>query len=297
MGTRRLDVEAAPPSDTIPAVPAEPPPLSASRLEVSERVARLVLDRDDVRNELTGTGLAAEITAVAQWVNLAPEVSVLVITGSGRSFSAGGNVKDMLARTGSFAGDAHALQDTYRRGIQRIALAMHAVEVPTIAAINGAAIGAGFDLACMCDIRIAAETAKFGETFVNLGIIPGDGGAWFLQRLIGYERAALLTFTGRVIDATQALDWGVVAEVVPGEELQARAGALAAEIAAKPPQALRLAKRLMMSAQRMELGDLLDLSAALQGISHQLPDHHEAVTAFLEKRPPVFDGGMPPASP
>lgn len=265
-----------------------PPTLPASRLEVSDRVARLTLNRDDVRNELTGTGLAAEIATAAEWVNGAEDVSVLVIAGSGKSFSAGGNVKDMQARTGSFAGDVYELQAIYRRGIQRMAVAMHAVEVPTIAAVNGAAIGAGFDLACMCDIRIAAAGVKLGETFVNLGIIPGDGGAWFLQRLVGYEKAALLTFTGRVFDAEEALELGVVSEVVAPEALDERVGALAAEIASKPPRAVRLTKRLMKSAQRMELEELLDLSAAFQGMAHHQPEHHEAVAAFLEKRVPRF---------
>jgi enoyl-CoA hydratase/carnithine racemase len=264
--------------------------LHASRLEVADRIARLTLDRDDVRNELTGTGLAGEITAVARWVNEEPEVSVLVITGSGRAFSAGGNIKDMRARKGAFAGDVHELQDTYRRGIQQMTLAMHAVEVPAIAAVNGAAIGAGLDLACMCDIRIAASGAKLGETFANLGLVPGDGGAWFLQRIVGYQAAALLTFTGRVIDADEALRIGLVTEVVASELLLQRAGALAAEIAAKPPRAIRLTKRVLKSARQMELAEVLELSALFQGMSHVSADHLEAVDAFLEKRAPTFSG-------
>jgi enoyl-CoA hydratase/carnithine racemase len=268
--------------------PSPLPELSGARLTVQDRIARLVLDRDDVRNELTGTGLAAEIAVVAEWANQAADVSVLVISGTGKSFSAGGNVKHMQERSGAFAGDVYELQDNYRRGIQRMSLAMHALELPSIAAVNGAAIGAGFDLACMCDLRIAAAGAKLGETFVNLGIIPGDGGAWFLQRLIGYERAALLTFTGRVIDAEQALAMGIVSEVVAPEELDARVAALAAEIAAKPPQALRLTKRLMRSAQKLELPELLELSAVFQSVAHHLPDHTEAIDAMLEKRPPQF---------
>jgi enoyl-CoA hydratase/carnithine racemase len=271
-------------------VSLQAPKLHAAQLEIAERVAWLTLDRDDVRNELTGTGLASEIAAVAEWVNSAPEVSVLVLTGAGRAFSAGGNVKDMQARTGAFAGSVHDLQDRYRRGIQRMSLAMHAVETPTIAAINGAAIGAGFDLACMCDIRVASRTAKMGETFVNLGIIPGDGGAWFLQRLVGYETAARLTFTGAVIDAEEALRLGVVSETVEAAELVPRTRQLAVEIASKPPQALRLTKRLLMSAQRLELDQALELSAAFQAMCHHLPDHQEAVAAFLEARPPVFGG-------
>jgi enoyl-CoA hydratase/carnithine racemase len=182
----------------------------------------------------------------------------------------------------------HDLQDRYRRGIQRMSVAVHAVETPTIAAINGAAIGAGFDLACMCDIRIASRTAKMGETFVNLGIIPGDGGAWFLQRLVGYETAARLTFTGAVIDADEAAGLGIVSEIVEPADLNGRARQLADEIAGKPPKALRMTKRLLRSAQRLELDQALELSATFQAICHHLPEHHEAIAAFLEGRRPVF---------
>lgn len=273
------------------------PSLTAARLQVADRVAWLTLDRDDVRNELTGTGLAAEIVAVARWIDaVSDEVSVLVITGAGSAFSAGGNVKDMHTREGAFAGDAHALQDSYRRGIQQMSLALQAIEVPVIAAINGAAVGAGFDLACMCDIRIAAARARFGETFVNLGLIPGDGGAWWLQRVVGYEQAALMTFTGRLIDADRAHAIGLVSEVVDDDQLTARTEGLAAEIAAQPPQALRMAKRLLRRAQTLGLAEVLDLSAALQGMAHQLPDHHEAVDAFLARRPPRFTGGAEPGA-
>ena len=268
---------------------ASPPQLRAARLEVEGRVAWLTLDRDDVRNELTGTGLAAEIAAVAGWVTREAGLSVLGVTGEGRAFSAGGNVKDMQARSGAFAGSAYDLQDRYRHGIQQMALAMHDIEVPTIAAVNGAAVGAGFDLACMCDIRIASRTAKMGETFVNLGIIPGDGGAWFLQRLIGYEAAAKLTFTGELIDAAEAHRLGIVSELVEPERLMARARELAEQIASKPPAALRLAKRLMVTAGRLDLRQTLELSAVFQGVAHHQPDHAEAVAAFLERRDPKFD--------
>jgi enoyl-CoA hydratase/carnithine racemase len=270
---------------------AEPAPrLRDSHLDVAGRVATLTLDRDDVRNALTGTGLATEIAAVADWINRAPEVSVLVLTGAGGAFSAGGNVHDMAARADSFAGDAYALQEGYRLGIQRMTLAMHGLEVPALAAINGAAIGAGFDLACMCDLRFAAAGAKLGETFVNLGLVPGDGGSWFLQRLVGYQRAAELTFSGRRFDAEEGAALGIVLEVLPAADLGGRVAAVAAELAAKPPQALRLTKRLLRFAQDRELGPTLDLSAALQAACHQTADHQEAVSAFLERRDPRFTG-------
>ncbi|ESY79358.1 enoyl-CoA hydratase [Mesorhizobium sp. LNHC221B00] len=266
------------------------PKLIDSKLEVSDRVAMLILDRDDVRNELTGTALIDDIVRTVDWINGGAAVSALIVTGAGKAFSAGGNVKDMRDRRGSFAGEVYEVQDRYRRGIQQIALAMHRLEVPAIAAVNGAAIGAGFDLATMCDIRIGAENAVFGATFINLGIVPGDGGAWFLQDLLGPQRAAELIFTGRLMSAGEALRLGVVLEVAAASELRANALQLAGSIAEKPPQALRLAKRLLKAAQRLDLPDYLDLCAAFQGMCHNTLDHLEAVEAFLDKRPARFQG-------
>jgi enoyl-CoA hydratase/carnithine racemase len=266
------------------------PVLTDAQLALDGRIATLTLNRHDVRNELTGTRLADDIVATVDWINREEAVSALILTGAGTAFSAGGNVKHMLHREGSFGGDVYAVQKKYREGIQRMALAMHRLEVPAIAAINGAAIGAGFDLACMCDIRIAAQSAIMGETFVNLGIIPGDGGAWFLQRLVGYQRAAELTFTGRLLKAEEAKAIGILLDVVPAEQLASHAKKLADDIAAKPPQALRMTKRLMKSAQRMELPDFLELCAVFQGMCHNANDHVEAVAAFLEKRSPNYNG-------
>ncbi|MER8543304.1 enoyl-CoA hydratase-related protein [Mesorhizobium sp. M1334] len=266
------------------------PKLIDSKLEISDRVAMLVLDRDDVRNALTGTALIDDIVRTIDWINGGAAVSVLVLTGAGKAFSAGGNVKDMRDRRGSFAGDVFEVQDRYRCGIQRIAQAMHRLEVPAIAAVNGAAIGAGFDLATMCDIRIAADDAVFGSTFINLGIVPGNGGAWLLQDLIGPQRAAELIFTGRLVRAEEAVRLGIALEIAAASQLQAQALQLAATIAGKPPQALRLAKRLLMAAQRLDLPDYLDLCAVFQGMCHNTLDHLEVVEAFLDKRPALFQG-------
>lgn len=261
----------------------EIPQLTDALLEVDGRVATLTLNRDDVRNALTSTHLIEDIVAVAEWVNGCDDISVLVITGAGSAFSAGGNVKDMANRTGDFAGDVAEVATRYRRGIQRIPLALQNVEVPIIAAVNGAAIGAGFDLANMADIRIASHKARFGETFLNLGIIPGDGGAWFMQRLIGYQQAFELTLSGRIIDAEEAKTLGILLEVVDPEQLMPRAQALAARFAGQPPKALRLTKRLMKMAQRMELKDFLDVCANFQGMCHNEPEHLEAVQRLLNK--------------
>lgn len=268
----------------------ELPRLDDALLTLERRVATLTLNRHDVRNELTGSRLVEDIVRTVDWIAATEEVSVLVLTGAGSAFSAGGNVKHMQARSGGFGGDVYAVQNYYRAGIQRMALAMHRLEVPSIAAVNGPAIGAGFDLACMCDLRLASTEARFGETFLNLGIIPGDGGAWFLQRLVGYQRAAEMTFTGRLLGAEEAKAIGLVLEVLAPDALLARAGELAGTIAAKPPQATRLTKRLMKSAQRMELPDFLELCALFQGMCHNTADHLEAVNAFLEKRAASFSG-------
>ena len=271
------------------------PSLQDARLTLEERVATLTLDRDDLRNALTGTNLIDDIVNTINWANQSPSVSVLVITGSGRAFCAGGNIKEMQYREGDhrngpFGGSALELERKYREGIQRIPIAIHKAELPIIAAVNGPAIGAGCDLACMCDIRIGSEKATFGETFVNLGIIPGDGGAWFLQRLIGYQRAAEITLTGRLVHAEEAVQLGLMMEQVPAEQLMGRVMTLAQQMAAKPPHALRMSKRLMKQAQRHELPDFLELCAAWQGMLHNTDDHVEAVNAFVEKREGIYHG-------
>ena len=258
------------------------PQLTDALLTLENRVAVLTLNRHDLRNALTGSNLIDDIVTTAEWVNRCEDVSVLVITGAGSAFSAGGNVRDMANRSGDFAGDPAECAERYRKGIQRIPLAMQAVEVPVIAAVNGPAIGAGFDLANMADIRIAADSAKFGETFLNLGIIPGDGGAWFMQRLIGYQRAFELTLTGRIVDAAEAKELGIVMDVVPADELMPATLKMANKMASQPPKATRLTKRLMKMAQRTELKDFLDICACFQGMSHNEPEHLDAVNRMLE---------------
>ena len=259
------------------------PALIDCTLSLNNNIATLTFNRHDVRNALTSTAIADDIVNTVEWINKTPEIAVLIITGAGSAFSSGGNIKDMAERAGDFAGDVQELERRYREGIQRIPLALHKLEVPVIAAVNGPAIGAGFDIANMCDIRIASTKAKFGETFVNLGIIPGDGGAWFMQRLIGYQKAAELTFTGRVIDAVEAKAIGVVLDVTEPESLLAKVNELAGEIASKPVASLRLTKRLMKLAQRTELPDFLDICAVFQGMCHNNPEHLSAVNTMIEK--------------
>lgn len=265
----------------------QPPQLTDSTLELDGRVALLTFQRDDVRNTLTGTELIADIVGALDWANRSEDVSVLILTGAGSAFSAGGNVKVMRERGSASVLDVHK---NYRRGIQRIPLAFEQAEIPVIAAVNGPAIGAGCNLACMCDLRLGSTDAQFGETFVNLGIIPGDGGAWFMQRLLGYQRAADLAFTARIVKAGEAKEIGLLLEVTEPANLLPRAKEIAARMATKPPQALRYAKRLMKLAQRQGLDEHLELCSAYQAICHKTEDHAEALAAFFEKRTGKFKG-------
>lgn len=247
-------------------------------------VVTLTLNRPDERNALSTQAHWDEIVACCDRVRTDASVKVVIVTGAGTAFSAGGNVKDMRDKKGISSGNPFTISQGYLNGIQRIPLALHALDVPTIAAVNGPAIGAGCDLACMCDIRIASDKARFAESFVKLGIIPGDGGAWLVQRVIGYQRAAEMTFTGETIDAQTALSIGLVTRVVPADELMTAARELAGRIAVNSGPALRMTKRLLRQAQTGRLDETLQLSAALQALAHHTPEHDEAIAAFFAQR-------------
>jgi enoyl-CoA hydratase/carnithine racemase len=264
--------------------------MSLLTIEKRGHVAILTLNRPDAMNALGAPGDGDQIQAVCEEINDDADVRCVVLTGAGRAFSAGGDVKAMKAREGAFGGSGIQIRDGYRRNIHRVVRSIYGLEVPSIAAINGAAIGLGMDVACMTDIRIAAEGAKMGVTFLKLGLIPGDGGAWLLPRTIGMSRAAELLFTGDVIDAQTAADWGLVSRVVPLADLMTEAMALAEKIAQQPPHALRLAKSLLKQGQNASYDTLMEMSAAAQAISHLTDDHREGVDAILEKRAPVFKG-------
>ncbi len=246
------------------------------------------LNRPETRNALTEPAQMEEIIDLCARIRRDTAVRALVLTGEGSAFCAGGNVKDMRDRGGIFGGTPVQVRDSYRNSIQRIPLALYELDVPVVAAVNGAAIGAGLDLACMCDIRIASDKAQFAESFVKVGIVPGDGGAWLLPRVIGLPRASLMAFTGDMINAAKALEYGLVAEVVPAADLLAHAQALAQRIAGNPSHALRMTKRLLREGQHMRLDSLLELSAAYQALAHTTDDHLEAVNAMLDKRQPEF---------
>ncbi len=256
------------------------------RFERKDGIALLTLNRPDTRNAISTPEIIAEIETACTMVNADMNTKVLIVTGVDPAFSSGGNIKDMLEKKGMFGGSPAQIMENYRKNIQRIPLAIHGVEVPTIAAVNGPAIGAGCDLALMCDIRIASEKARMGETFLNIGIIPGDGGAWFLPRAVGMAKACELTFTGDIIDARAAEKAGMVSYVVPHEALLENTMALAQKISQKSSQALRMAKRLLYSGQHTSLAQHLDQSAAFQALCHTTAEHQDALDAMINKKGP-----------
>lgn len=253
-------------------------------------VVTVTFNRPKERNAISERDHMLELASFCESVTDDYSVKAIVITGAGSAFCAGGNIKNMRDKKGEFSGTPYELRNKYRRGIQLIPAAFYELEIPVVAAINGPAIGAGLDIACMCDIRIAAQGAIFAESFVKLGIIPGDGGAWFLPRIIGISAASQMALTGATIDASQALAWGLVSEILPAEQLLARAQEIAHGIASHPGHATRLTKRLLREGLDMKLGPLLELTAAYQALAHRTDDHGEAVAAFVEKREPRFVG-------
>lgn len=251
-------------------------------------ILTLTMSQPETRNALTGNTAADEFVQVCDEVRRDASVKAVILTADGPVFSSGGNVKDMR-RFFDETLTPDAIREEYRQGIQRIPRALYNLDVPTICAVNGPAIGAGLDLVCMCDIRIACEEASFAESFVRVGIVPGDGGAWLLPRAVGMAKASEMAFTGEAINAQEALSFGLVSRVVPAGELLPTARALAGKIAANPGAVMRMTKRLLREGEHASLESLLEMSAGYQAIAHKTADHREAVTAFIEKRPPRFN--------
>ncbi len=256
--------------------------------EHNGRVAVATLNRPETRNAITDEAMLADLLEAIDRADRDPEVGALIITGTDPAFCSGGNVKQLAERDRMGGGTPDQVAEWYRWGIQQVPRRLLTTDLVTFAAVNGPAVGAGWDLASMCDIRIASETARFSHPFVNLGIIPGDGGGWLLPSIVGWQRATELTLTGRFIDAAEALAIGAVLEVVPHAEVVTRTRALAEQVTSRPPHATRLAKRLLRHARYSRMDEFLDMSAAFQAIAHHTEDHTEAINAFLEKRPPTY---------
>jgi enoyl-CoA hydratase/carnithine racemase len=259
-------------------------------IERRDAIAILTLNLPETRNALS----ESLITALVSFLRSANDdrsLSCIVLTGGGDGFSSGGNVKEMHEKSGPmFGGSPADMADGYRNNIQQIPLAFDNLDIPVIAAVNGAAIGAGCDLACMCDIRVASPKARFAESFLRVGLVSGDGGAWFLPRVVGMPRAMEMALTGMMVDAELAERWGLVTHVVPAEQLLDKAVEIAQTVASFPPRSIRLNKRLLKRSAEMGLKEALDLAASYQALVQNTADQPEAVAALLEKRKAVFTG-------
>jgi enoyl-CoA hydratase/carnithine racemase len=255
--------------------------------DVKDQIATLTLNRPERLNAL-GDTLREDLQDAINKATADPDVRVLVITGAGRGFCSGGDVKSMSEREKS--GEKPPPVERWAPIRDRIILAMRDCPKPIIAAINGAAAGAGMNLALACDMRIASSAAKFSQAFVKRGLHPDWGGTWFLPRIVGTAKACELIFTGDSLDAAQALELGIVNAVVAPEALMAETHKLARKIADGPPVAIQLAKRAIYHNQDADLRSALEFETFAQGISRDTDDAKEGVKAFIEKRAAVFRG-------
>lgn len=258
--------------------------------ETRDHIAILTLNRPEKLNPITDQDLIEALLATLDRMERDHDIRVAILTGAGKGFSSGGDVRKMDGKSGINDTKAVRTRHLYRHGIQRLPRAFAALEVPVIAAVNGPAYGAGFDLTCMCDIRIAGESAIFAESFVKLGLIAGDGGSWLLPRVVGFSKACEMALTGDPINAAEALACGLVSRVVPDSALMEEALKLAGRIAANAPYAVRMTKRLLWEGREMTLPASLDMAASMQSLAHLTDDHQEAVQAFIEKRKPKVRG-------
>jgi enoyl-CoA hydratase/carnithine racemase len=257
--------------------------MSSVKAHTDSGVSIVTLNRPEVRNALTGEDMLEELLDAIHDAETDPEVGVLVLDAEGPAFSAGGDIKEMAAQKGLFGGNAATIIENYRDSIQQLTRFMATTDLITIAAVDGPAIGAGFDLVLGCDLRLGSSRARFAHTFIEMGIIPGDGGAWLLPRVVGWQRAAELALTARSVDAEEAVRIGILLEITPEEELESRSLELARAIASKPRPAVIMAKRLLRQSRSMDLDGFLELSAALQAAAHSTPEHLEAVNAYVAK--------------
>ena len=244
-------------------------------------VLTITLNRPDVLNAFTAD-MHRELVGAFKEAR-EPEVRAVVVTGAGRGFCVGQDLNE-------FGEAARDIAGRLRRHYHPTVLAVRELEKPVLAAVNGPAAGAGLSLACACDLRLAAESATFVPAFINIGLVPDMGGTFFVRRLVGTSRAFEWMTSGRRLSAAEALEWGLVSEVVADDRLAERADERAAELAALPTRGIGLTKRLFDHAETATLDEQLEFEAQLQAAATQTADFREGVSAFLEKRQPNFEG-------
>ena len=259
--------------------------------EKSDGIATITLNRPERMNAFTTRMLAEWASALAD-ARDDEEVRVVVVTGAGRGFCSGMDVREAAAERplwdaqASLAQRRHFLRDT----VHQVARTLATLDKPYIGAINGPAAGAGMDMASMCDIRIAADTARFTMAYVRMGLIPGDGGCYFLPRIVGLAKALELIWTGEIIDAQEALRIGYVSEVVPADGLMDRVREFAMRLAKGPPVAIQLAKRLVYRSLETNMSNALELAESAMLVCQTSEDAREGPRAWVEKREPRFTG-------
>jgi enoyl-CoA hydratase/carnithine racemase len=262
-------------------------------------IAKLTLNRPDAFN-------AFSVQMIKNWAKFLqeaqddPEVRVVVLGAAGKAFCAGGDVKSMLAGKGFIANDvtgecwgekAINRKAALMNHIHKVALTMDAMDKPVICAINGVAVGAGLDMALMCDIRIAADTAQLSAGYVKAGLVPGDGGCFYMPRLVGVAKALELLWTADFISAEEALQIGMVNKVVPADKLDNAVMEMAKKIADQPPVHIQMIKRAVYSSSRTnDLRTALDMISSHMAIVTEMDDHREGILALKQKRKPIFKG-------
>ena len=260
-------------------------------LRKEEHIATITLNRPERMNAVNQQ-MERELLAAVEDVAKDDDVRVVVITGAGRAFCSGADVGSVLGGEGETAltGSVEGMRRYLRGGFQKITLTLQKMDKPTIAMVNGAAVGAGCDFAFACDMRVGSERARFRNGFVRIGLIPGAGGTWLYTRLMGLGRGLEFLFTGDILEAEAAEKIGVLNKVVPVEELEKETMELARKIAKGPPIAIQLSKMQAYKALEVDLETALEMAAACQALALATEDHREGVTAFLEKREAQFKG-------
>ncbi len=245
-------------------------------------ICTVTLNRPEIANASVPE-LCGALAETIRQLNKDLTVKVIILTGKGKAFSAGGDVKAMESRTDMFAGSPNDIRNKYREIIHDVQLSIYRSDIPILAAVNGAAAGAGNDLVAVCDIAIASEKARFQETFVSIGLISGDGGSWLLPRVIGKTNAFLMAYTADWFTAEEAKEMGLVYKVVPHEQLMDETVALAKRIARHPNGAVRATRRLIIEGGQSSFEAALDQCASIQGGLHHTPEHREKLAELLEK--------------
>lgn len=256
--------------------------------EKKDWIATITLNRPARMNALGGS-MGIELEQALEDSNSDDEVRALIITGAGRGFCAGADLTT-LGPTADKVGKALVSRSPSAGGIRAFARQLQNFEKPTIAAVNGAAVGGGLSLALACDIRIASDRARFSQIFIRRGLVPDTGSTYLLPRVVGMARACEMVFTGDILDAEQAKEFGLVSRVVPHDELIGEARKLAGKIAAGPPLAMKFAKRAIYKGAISDLDSALEFEGYMQGLCFNTEDFREGVDAFLEKREPEFKG-------